>query len=583
MSGTQSSSANQMRSERDRFVAFAFCNADLLVELATDLRVLFSGGATKALIGRPGDQLVGQEFLGLVAESDRPLVQSVLGRAKGGEPFTEVVMHFQVGAVKGPRVVMSGYVLPRLGNHYFLMCRPASERRRRRGGGGGGPGGGEGQEVSILEELNPTGLFSSDGFAERVGQIVKSSGEDVKLTFFDVSNAEQLRDRLDERAWQKLETSVTAALQDAAVDGDTAGKFGDDRFGVVTKSDVDVSALEKQIEEASKDADPTGVGVQVSSSSVEIDPAQVANDVDAAQALVYTIKRLAESDDGELTVEKLSDALSDKMHETTRQMADVRAAIADKAFDVAYQPIVGLADAHCHHYEALVRLRKDGLNLNPFEFITFAEDTGIITDFDMAMARQVVGDVKKSLEGGASVISVAVNMSGRSLGSPAFIAELRALLRENPEVKGNMLFEVTESARIRDLDGANRFIQVLRNAGYEVCMDDFGAGESAFEYLRALDVDFVKIDGSYVDYAAEDAKGKAFLKAMSMLCRDLKIETIAEKIEDQTMVNFLRTVGVQFGQGYYYGKPIVGQSLATDAVPPPPPGAVGEADIAQSA
>jgi len=580
--GDAAAKLKRLRVERDRFVAFAFCSADLLMECTPDKKIAFSGGATKALIGRSGEELLGKPLVSLFEEKDRPLINDLLDRATKGEPFADVRVHFKMPDGPGKRVNMSGYVLPRLQHRFFLIFKPTKNRNTPRGDGASGrrfAGPEEGEEFSPLAEPpQKSGLHDGDSFAQRISQLAKSAdhGEEVKLTYFDLNNADQLRSRLDERAWNKLESTVTTALQAAAVDGDTAGKFGDDRFGVVTGADFDIQSLESQIEQAAKQADPKGIGVQVHAASVDV-PKVDPSDTDAAQALIYTIKRLSENDDGELTVEKLSEALSNQMKETTLQMARVKAAIANKHFKVAYQPIVALEDAHCHHYEALVRFDKDGIDMNPFEFITFAEDTGIVADFDITMARTVVSDIKAALKKTDDIVGIAVNMSGRSLGSPAFIAELRELLRENPEVRGHMLFEVTESARIRDLEAANRFIQILRGQGFEVCLDDFGAGESAFEYLRALDVDFVKIDGSYVDFATEDPKGKAFLKAMSMLCRDLRIETIAEKIEDMTMVHFLRTVGVQYGQGYFYGKPLVGQSLASAESPEMPPEATNAA------
>ena len=114
------------------------------------------------------------------------------------------------------------------------------------------------------------------------------------------------------------------------------------------------------------------------------------------------------------------------------------------------------------------------------------------------------------------------------------------------------MFEITESARILDLEHANEVIQDLRKRGFHVCLDDFGAGEAAFDYLRELDVDFVKIDGKYVKDAASNSRDKAFLIAMSGLCHDLGITTIAEGIENEEILDFLRGCGITYGQGYVF-------------------------------
>ncbi|MEM7653289.1 MAG: EAL domain-containing protein, partial [Pseudomonadota bacterium] len=337
----------------------------------------------------------------------------------------------------------------------------------------------------------------------------------------------------------------------------------------------DLTDLKSEIVTATQKADPQGRGVEVKAASMGLDPTEV-EDEDSARALIYTIKEFADNAEAEITVENLTSNLTGRVKEATKQIAQVKSAIADKSFQIAYQPIVALEDGHWHHHEALVRVKTDTLNMAPFEFIKFAEDTGVIVDFDMAMCGEVMSAVTTAMEDGP-VISVAVNISGRSLGSNAFVDTLRDMLSTKPELKGNLLFEITESARIKDLEGANNFIQKLRHAGYPVCMDDFGAGEAAFEYLRALDVDYVKIDGSYVDFAQKEEKGKPFLRAMARLCHDLGIDTIAERIEDQEMVDFLRGCGVEYGQGYYYGKPSPEASLKLPPKPKPKPKKVEEA------
>jgi EAL domain-containing protein (putative c-di-GMP-specific phosphodiesterase class I) len=105
------------------------------------------------------------------------------------------------------------------------------------------------------------------------------------------------------------------------------------------------------------------------------------------------------------------------------------------------------------------------------------------------------------------------------------------------------------------LDAVSNVVRGLRKAGHKVCLDDFGAGASAFQYLRALEVDVVKIDGIYVRDALKTGKGQSFLKAMAGLCNDLGIATVAEMVENTNALAFLRACGVAYGQGYLFGRP----------------------------
>ena len=242
--------------------------------------------------------------------------------------------------------------------------------------------------------------------------------------------------------------------------------------------------------------------------------------------------------------------------------------ISSGAFDVLFQPIVDLGDHTVHHYEALMRLRKNGPAASPREFITFAEEVGVIGEFDLAMCRKVIGKIESAAARGDELL-VAVNLSGRSLSTDGFVDALHDLLKNSTGIAGRLIFEVTESSRIADLPAANRVLGVLRTAGYAVCLDDFGAGAAAYQYLRELEVDFVKIDGAYVREALTTPNGKAFLRSMTTLCKELKIDTIGEMVETEAEARFLAEAGVNYGQGYLFGRPSAGlirQRRGTTAV-----------------
>ncbi len=284
---------------------------------------------------------------------------------------------------------------------------------------------------------------------------------------------------------------------------------------------------------------------------------------DVAQAVVYSIQQVAQAEPGTDLSKILSTNLQEQVHEAADKIASVKSVIESGNFDVAYQAIVLLEDRAPHHYEALLRMKDGEKKMPQFEFVCFAEEVGQICEFDLAMCSKVISRMKTAAEGG-EVLPVAVNISGRSIDSEDFVEKLRALLAEHPVVNGSLMFEITETARINNLDRANEAIRALRDDGFHVCLDDFGAGESAFEYLRELDVDYVKIDGKYVKDAANSAKDQAFLKAMSGLCRDLEIATIAEFVETEETLEFLKECGVAYGQGYLFHRPDVAADPSGD-------------------
>jgi EAL domain-containing protein (putative c-di-GMP-specific phosphodiesterase class I) len=228
-----------------------------------------------------------------------------------------------------------------------------------------------------------------------------------------------------------------------------------------------------------------------------------------------------------------------------------RKVLEDGAFDIAFHPIVHTGSGAIHHYEALARFPGTIAAESPLKLIAYAEEAGLIAKFDLAMAQKVMDWLKVH----GNSYRIAVNISGFSIGNVDYLTELRALLDANPWSKGALMFEITESTRIPDLAAANRLFQALRDQGYEICLDDFGAGVASFHYLLSLDVDVVKFDGSAVKSALIAKKGRAFLSALARLCADIGVPTIAERVDDHETLTFVRECGVDYAQGYLFGEP----------------------------
>ena len=157
-------------------------------------------------------------------------------------------------------------------------------------------------------------------------------------------------------------------------------------------------------------------------------------------------------------------------------------------------------------------------------------------------------------------ISVAVNMSGLSVQSPDFCARLFALLEEmravvGPPEQGRLLVELTETAEIDDLGAATGALARLRAMGVGLCLDDFGAGAAAFRYLQQFRVDYVKIDGSFVQAAQQGGRERAMVASMVELAANAGAQTVAEMIETEEQAALMRELGVDQGQGWLFGRP----------------------------
>jgi len=241
------------------------------------------------------------------------------------------------------------------------------------------------------------------------------------------------------------------------------------------------------------------------------------------------------------------------------------AVVDSRAFKLVFQPVVSLTTGELRHHEALVRFKE---GQSPFRMIRMAEELDVIEDLDRAVAEEAMKRLKADRQ---DRMKLAVNVSGRSIVSTGFVRAMLAL-DPSPRYRKRMIIEVTESAAITDLDLAQHHIEALQGAGYQVCLDDFGAGAASFAYLRALKVDIVKIDGSYVRELTASGRDDAMIRHLVNLCRELKVETVAEMVETHAVEDILRRAGVDYAQGWLFGQPASEPqpALKPGQVAPPP-------------
>ena len=136
-----------------------------------------------------------------------------------------------------------------------------------------------------------------------------------------------------------------------------------------------------------------------------------------------------------------------------------------------------------------------------------------------------------------------------------------ALLSDLKIDRKRLIFEITETASVKNIKAANSVIQKIRERGHEVCLDDFGAGTAGIQYLRDFPADVVKIDGSFIISSGKSERDRVLLQSMIAMCHALEAKTVAEMIETEAVAKSMKALGVTYGQGYYFGKPVPLQTL----------------------
>lgn len=535
----QDAQTARLKEQRDRFIAFAFAGAEVLIELNKDGVILYAAGTTGALFGMDAGSMVGRPLYDLIDIGEQVLVDELLRRIASAGRLDRVSVTFRPPGHAAFRGMVSGIAFPERPNQRYLTVS------RAHGSAGSADRPDEGEAVA-----RNSADFAI--MAERRMKEAQQFGEEVQMTLIDLADA-RLDERLDPETAEKFVHGVESYLRAWSVGGNSIGVLENNRFGIIHDKTLAPGQMESRISEIASLFDASG-GIEVKASTLHLDRGTLSQE-DLSKALVYTINQYVQQGGESFAVQSLTESYSAALDETLVKVNAFRQTIASDNFVLVYQPIVDLRAWQVHHYEALARMMQGDRLFLPAHFIGFAEDFGVVNELDLLVVRKAIETLRAStlLRRKAEV---AVNLSGRSLSSDGFVQQLLLLLVESRDVLPRLMFEVTESAELRDLDRANRVLQKLRSFGCQISIDDFGAGAAAFQYLKALQVDYVKIDGSYILDAFKTRHGKPFLKAIATLCQDMGIQTIGEMVEDARTMWLLRDVGVQYGQGYFFGRPM---------------------------
>lgn len=530
--------------ERDRFVALAFCRADLLFELDDDHDVVFAAGATTLLLGEQGEALRGRPFLELIADSDRGLAGEMLEAARAQGRIDDVVLRLNGTGLRRPNVAMAGYRVPDFGNHFFLALKmePALQSERL-------------SEADIHRDAD-SGLLDEGSYANLAAeraQAFKRAGGRPQITMVKVDSLAEMNAALGASDRKKIMGEVGDILAKHSLGGGTAGRISDDSFSFLHRDDVDPDEVSNMISEAARKLFKADVKPQAH--TLDADGAGLAEH-QVAKAIAHTIRTFSEQGDPGLDKKKsLAQVLSGLVSDTIDNVAYIRKMVAKRDFDIAFMPICDLRLERVHHFEALTRPRDSKPGASPYHLFCLAEEVGIVHELDMAVVETTLQTMNGLVRERGVMPPVAINLSGQSLSNPHFVDGLTKLLKKSGMPPRKLMFELTESVKVEHLAEVNAVIQGLRRLGYRFALDDFGSGAASFDYLNGLDVDIVKFDGPVVKRACASQKGSDLLSSMAKMCASMGIRTTAEMVEDKRMAGRVYQCNVDYGQGYYFGRP----------------------------
>lgn len=251
-----------------------------------------------------------------------------------------------------------------------------------------------------------------------------------------------------------------------------------------------------------------------------------------------------------------SDEIKDNMLQKKQLSDQMDHAYRHHRFEVFYQPKYDAETKELAGAEALVRWRKsDGTMVPPGMFIPLAEETNFVCKLDKYVFKEVCLAQKRWIEKGLKVVPVSVNLSRRHLNNPDFIDEYKAILDEADIPIECVQLEITESAMFEKQEEFVKLMERLHEIGFAILMDDFGTGYSSLTMLKQIPIDVMKLDKSFVD-DYNDTKGEQIIRCVTKMAQNLDISITAEGVETEDQYIFLREIGCDVIQGYYFAKPM---------------------------
>lgn len=502
---------------KSRLLGMAFAASDVLLELDGET-VTFAIGAGPVTGIDPGAAWTSRALGTFMGDASRKRVTTAVRALSPGVRSGPVEVEVLTGDGLARRAVLRAFLLPDLAP--AVSCAMAWQ-------------GAAYQAIAPLTEplLDARGLLKRLSALLTSGSIPNPPG--VSVDFVEVPGLGELDDEAHRNASQRIE----ACLQSASVDGASAAKLAPDRFALM-RSGSDVADLTMEIRALGA---AEGLDISAQASRADIGA------VEAAVAVRTLRLALSEYLKDGVTA---GDRFGERLRRTVENADRFRGIVRARDFTLVWQPIVSLDTRLVHHFEALSRF--GGGQQAPTGPIAMAEELGLIEDFDLAVAEKAVSQLRKP---GFGLVKAAVNVSGVSLADDRYVEGLLRMTASSPEVRKRLMVEITETAAVADLDGANRRVQALREADIKVCLDDYGVGAASLSYLRKLSVDLLKMDGVFAREIEGDPKVSTLATNILELCRELKIQTVAEMIETEVQAEIMKSLGVDYGQGWLFGRP----------------------------
>ncbi|MBC7682136.1 MAG: EAL domain-containing protein [Ferruginibacter sp.] len=409
-----------------------------------------------------------------------------------------------------------------------------------------------------------TGLPNRRMLHDRLEQEIKRCKRDAQqlaILFIDLDHFKEVNDTLGHGIGDLLLVEAARRIQSCIREADTVARMGGDEFTVILTEVADVHRLEPTLQKilrAMEQVFQLGNEQAFVSASIGItlypmDAKGIEDLFKNADQALYVAKGA-----GRNRFSFFTPALQEAAQTRVRLAYDLRVGLHEQQFRLVYQPIVELATGAVHKAEALIRWQHPSRGLiSPAQFIPIAESTGLIVEVGEWVFQQAALQVQAWRTALHPEFQISVNKSPVQFhregeGKQPWATQLQALGLPGSSI----VVEITEGLLLDNSIRVSDHLMELADAGIQVSLDDFGTGYSALSYLQRFDIDFIKIDQSFVRHLVPDSTDLALCKAMVVMAHALGMKVVAEGVETAQQRDLLAAVGCDYAQGYWFSRPV---------------------------
>lgn len=419
----------------------------------------------------------------------------------------------------------------------------------------------ESQIISMATRDPLTDLFNRRRFHEELkNRIVQTKRFNTQgaLLFMDIDNFKYINDSFGHEMGDRLLVNLSYILKKRLRDVDTVARLGGDEFAIILPNTDEQSAvlIANQLRELITknvsiiEGKPVGITISIGISLFPRHSEKAECLYSYADLAMYHAK-----EEGRNRVCVYATEQTTQIESRLIWKEQIREALNQNCFVLYLQPILDIQQNRIVGFEVLLRMiDKKGEIILPVQFINVAERFGLIRDIDHWVVRESLPLAKKLYQKGKPC-RLEVNLSGRALSEKKILQVIKERLAETGVDPASLIFEITETSAIQNITAAEYFIIEFKRMGCRFALDDFGIGFSSFNYLKRLPVDYLKIDGSFIQNLAENFTDQHLVKAMVEIAHAMGKKIIAEFVTSEKTLCLLKGFGVDYAQGYFIGKP----------------------------